>query len=286
MFSGSMVALVTPFHDNFVDYEALEKIIEWQIQSGTDAILVCGSTGEGLLLSENEREKIIGCSLDVAKKRVPVIVGCSSCRTDDALKLTKQAEKLGADGVLLIAPFYVKPTQAGIIKHFTTVHENSNIPIIMYNNPGRCAVDMSVETISEIAKLSRVVALKDSNTNLARVCFLKERSPELKLLSGDDPSLAGFLAHGGDGCISVTANVAPALVKSLISSWQSANIQTFQRLAIKLAPLSEALFLEPNPIPVKYALFKKGLLANELRSPLTVASQKTMNRLDELLNQF
>ena len=284
MFSGSMVALVTPFRNNIVDYEALEKFIEWQIQSGTDAILVCGSTGEGLLLSDDEREKIIRCSIEVSKKRVPIIVGCSSCWTDDAIKLTKQAERLKADGVLLIAPYYVKPTQNGIIQHFTTVHENTNIPIIMYNNPGRCAVDMTIDTIATIAKLPRVVALKDSNTNLSRVNFLKEKSPNLKLLSGDDPSLAGYLAHGGDGCISVTANVEAALVKKLVSSWQTGDIKTMQEVANKLAPLSEALFIESNPIPVKYALYKKGFMANELRSPLVPASQKTMDRLDELLN--
>ena len=278
-----MVALVTPFRKNLVDYDALEKIIDWQINSGTDAVLVCGSTGEGLLLSDEEREKIIACSIKVANKRVPIIVGCSSCWTEDAIKLTKQAERLGADGVLLIAPYYVKPTQNGIIQHFKTVHENTNIPIIMYNNPGRCAVDMAVDTIVEIAKLPRVVALKDSNTNLSRVNFLKKKAPELKLLSGDDPSLPGYLAHGGDGCISVTANVEPALVKKLVSSWQNGDIKAMQETANKLAPLSEALFIEANPIPVKYALYKKGFMENELRSPLTPASKKITDRLDELL---
>ena len=283
MFSGSMVALVTPFRKNLVDYDALEKIIDWQINSGTDAVLVCGSTGEGLLLSDEEREKIIASSIKVADKRVPIIVGCSSCWTEDAIKLTKQAERLKADGVLLIAPYYVKPTQNGIIQHFKTVHENTNIPIIMYNNPGRCAVDMTVDTIAEIAKLPRVVALKDSNTNLSRVNFLKKKAPDLKLLSGDDPSLPGYLAHGGDGCISVTANVEPALVKKLVSSWQKGDIKTMQETANKLAPLSEALFIEANPIPVKYALCKKGFMENELRSPLTPASKKVTDRLDELL---
>lgn len=285
MFSGSIVALVTPFRKNLVDYDSLEKLIEWHIESKTDAVLVCGSTGEGLLLSDEERKNIIARSIEIAKKRIPIIVGCSSCWTSEAIKLTKQAEELRADGVLLIAPYYVKPTQTGIIKHFSTVHENTNIPIIMYNNPGRCAVDMSIETIVQIAGLSRVVALKDSNTNLSRVNFLKTKVPNLKLLSGDDPTLSGFLAHGGDGCISVTANIFPHLVKKLVSAWSNRDIETMQKIANDLAPISESLFVEPNPIPVKYALSKKGFLENELRSPLTQANPKTMDLIDHLLGK-
>lgn len=283
MFGSSIVALVTPFHNGQVDYSALEKLIEFQITSGTDAILVCGSTGEGLLLSDAEREQIIASAIEVSRKRVPVIVGCSSCWTEDALKLTKQAEKLNADAVLLIAPYYVRPTQNGIIEHFKVVHDNTNIPIIAYNNPGRCAVDMSVDTIVEISNLSRVVALKDSNTHLARVNFLKDKAPKLKLFSGDDPSLSGYLAHGGDGCISVTANVLPRLVKQLITSWQNLDIKAMQKTANILAPVSEAMFIESNPIPVKYALYKMNLLDNELRAPLTIALEKTKKLLDSLL---
>ena len=283
MFSGSIVALVTPFCVGQVDYAALEKLIEFHISSGTDAILVCGSTGEGLLLSDAEREQIISKSIKISDKRIPIIVGCSACWTDEAIRLTSQAEKLGADGVLLIAPYYVKPTQNGIIEHFKTVHDSVNIPIIAYNNPGRCAVDMTVDTIVEIAKLSRVVGLKDSNTNLARVNFLKEKVSGLKLFSGDDPTLPGYLAHGGDGCISVTANVFPRLVKQLLIAWQNRDIEMMQTTANMLAPVSEAMFVEPNPTPVKYALSKMKLIENELRLPLTTASDKVKRRLDLLL---
>jgi 4-hydroxy-tetrahydrodipicolinate synthase len=193
MFSGSMVALVTPFSNNLVDFDSLEKLIEWQINSGTDAILVCGSTGEGLLLSSEEKEQIISTSIEISKKRVPIIVGCSSCWTNESISLIKQAEKLSADGVLVIAPYYVKPMQLGIIKHFEEVHNNTNIPIIMYNNPGRCSVNMAIDTIVELSKLKRIVALKDSDTNLSRVIFIKSKAPELKLLSGDDATFAGYL---------------------------------------------------------------------------------------------
>ena len=282
MFSGSIVALVTPFKNGDVDFGALEKLIEFQISAGTDAVLVCGSTGEGLLLSDIEREKIIINSIKISDKRVPIIVGCSSCWTEDAIKLAKQAENLGADGILLIAPHYVKPTQEGVIQHFKTVHDKTNIPVIMYNNPGRCAVDMTIDTIVEISKLSRVVALKDSNTNLSRVNFIKKKASGLKLLSGDDPSFPGYLAHGGDGCISVTANIEPALVKELLNAWHSHEIGKMQNIANKLAPISEAMFIEPNPIPVKYVLSQRGFIKNELRLPLTPATKTQF--LDKLVS--
>ena len=286
MFAGSIVALVTPFCAGKIDYVALKKLVEFHISSGTDAILVCGSTGEGLLLSDVERDQVIAKTIEIANKRIPIIVGCSSCWTDDAIKLTSQAEKLGADGVLLIAPYYVKPTQNGIIEHFKTVHNSTNIPIIAYNNPGRCAVDMTIDTVAEIAKLPRVVGLKDSNTNLARVNFLKYQAPKLKLFSGDDPTLPGYLAHGGDGCISVTANIVPRLVKQLLTSWQNRDIDNMQKTANMLAPVSEAMFVEPNPIPVKYALSRMKLIDNELRLPLTMASDKTKRSLDLLLSSI
>ena len=286
MFAGSIVALVTPFCAGKIDYVALKKLVEFHISSGTDAILVCGSTGEGLLLSDAEQEHVIAKTIEISNKRMPIIVGCSSCWTDDAIKLTSQAEKLGADGVLLIAPYYVKPTQNGIIEHFKTVHNSTNIPIIAYNNPGRCAVDMTIDTVAEIAKLPRVVGLKDSNTNLARVNFLKYQAPKLKLFSGDDPTLPGYLAHGGDGCISVTANIVPRLVKQLLTSWQNRDIDNMQKTANMLAPVSEAMFVEPNPIPVKYALSRMKLIDNELRLPLTMASDKTKRSLDLLLSSI
>ena len=286
MFAGSIVALVTPFCAGKIDYVALKKLVEFHISSGTDAILVCGSTGEGLLLSDAEREHVIAKTIEISNKRMPIIVGCSSCWTDDAIKLTSQAEKLGADGVLLIAPYYVKPTQNGIIEHFKTVHNSTNIPIIAYNNPGRCAVDMTIDTVAEIAKLPRVVGLKDSNTNLARVNFLKYQAPKLKLFSGDDSTLPGYLAHGGDGCISVTANIVPRLVKQLLTSWQNRDIDNMQKTANMLAPVSEAMFVEPNPIPVKYALSRMKLIDNELRLPLTMASDKTKRSLDLLLSSI
>ena len=282
MTNECIVALVTPFKNGEVDYEALEKLIKFQITEGIDAIVVCGSTGEGLLLRYDEREKIIRRSLEIAENKLPIIVGCSSCSTADAIMLTKQAEELKADGVLLIAPYYVKPTQSGIIEHFKAVHDATRIPIIMYNNPGRCAADMSVETIVALSKLPRITALKDSNTTLSRVNHIKLKSPDLKLFSGDDASLTGYLAHGGNGCISVTANIRPALVKSLITSFSDNDAKTAQNIANQLANINDLMFCEPNPIPVKYVLHKMGFIQNELRLPLMPASKETEAKLAEL----
>lgn len=286
MFTGSIVALVTPFRNSLVDFEALKNLINWHIDSGTDGILVCGTTGEGSLLSTNEREEVIKKSVEFSGGRVPIIVGCSTESTEKAIQLVKQAEFLKADGVLVIVPFYVKPTQSGIIEHFREVHENSYIPIVMYNNPGRCAVSMSVQTVVELSKLDRIVALKDSDTNLSRATLIKSLAPKLKLLSADDPTLAGYLAHGGDGAMSVTANIEPALVKGLIKAWKDRDIDTMQKINEKLAPLSDVLFIESNPIPIKYALHKKGFLENSLIKPLTPASEKTMLQIDQVMKNL
>ena len=285
MFSGSIVALVTPFRNNFVDFAALEKLISFHIKSKTDGILVCGSTGEGLLLTMEERAEIIKKSTEFAKGKV--IVGCSACSTKEAIDLVNQAEDLKADGVLVIAPYYVKPTQNGIKEHFETISRNSNIPMIAYNNPGRCSVNMSIETISELSHIKNIKGLKDSDTNLSRVTLLRKAvDPDFALLSGDDPSVVGYLAHGGDGAISVAANVVPHLVKRLTDAWKNGDIAKVQEINAKIMELNLALFVEPNPIPVKYALYKMGLIENELRLPLTKASEKTMTKLDVVLSQI
>lgn len=286
MFSGSTVALVTPFHNDSVDLMALEKLIRWQIESGIEGILVAGSTGEGLLINEAEREIIINTANEVINKRIPLIVGCSTPSTSDAIRLAKQAENLNADGILAIVPYYVKPTKEGIIQHFTDIHNNSKIPIIMYNNPGRCAVSMSVDTVVTLAAQTRIVALKESDTNLSRIFKITESAPQLKLLSGDDSSLAGFLACGGSGAISVTANIAPSMVTEMITSWTNGNITKMRELSVPLAHLSEVLFTEANPIPIKYALFVKGMIDNELRKPLTKASDVTKNAIESVMGRW
>ena len=285
MFSGSMVALVTPFRKGDVDLEALRNLIELQINSGTDGILVCGTTGEGTLITQKERDLVIKTAIQTANKRVPIIVGCSSTWPAETIPLIQHAEELGADGALVITPYYIKPSQVGIANHFAVIHDNTNIPIIMYNNPGRCKVNMSVEVILELSKLPRIVALKDTDTNLARVSFIKDHIPEFTLLSGDDASYLGFLAHGGDGCISVTANIVPELMKQLYVAWRNKNIDETQRIDRLLAPLHQAMFLESSPAPVKYALAKLGYISNEIRLPLVTTTEPTSKRIDLVLEK-
>ncbi|MDR1289271.1 MAG: 4-hydroxy-tetrahydrodipicolinate synthase [Holosporales bacterium] len=285
MFDGSIVALVTPFKNGEIDFMALEVLIEMHIDAGTNAILVCGSTGEGLLLTEKERRDIISHTIKLSASRIPVLVGCSTCSTAEAIGCVRTAQDLGANGSLVCAPFYIKPSQMGILEHFKSIHDSTDLPIIVYNNPGRCAVNISVDTILELSQFERIVALKESDTNLARVTILKSKiHGDFKLLSGDDLSLAGFLAHGGDGAISVTANVEPTLVKTLIESWKVGDIKKMQECDRILSPLSEALFLEPNPVPVKYALSLKKLTQNELRLPLLPATPATEEILTRIMD--
>jgi 4-hydroxy-tetrahydrodipicolinate synthase len=281
MFSGSIVALVTPFCSGVVDLEAIKKLIEWHVESGTDGIVVCGSTGEGMLLSYDEREEIISTAVETANKRIPIIVGCSACWTTEAVKLVTQAERLSADGALVVAPYYVKPTQDGIVEHFRTVIESCSIPITVYNNPGRCSVNIAINTIVEIAGFGKV-SLKDSDTNLTRVTELKSLAPQVSLLSGDDATLVGYLAHGGNGCISVVANVEPTLVKQIITAWGKGDINTVQQTNARLASLNRVLFVEANPIPVKYILSQRGLIQNELRLPLLPASTAAIKKIDNV----
>ncbi|MDR0744499.1 MAG: 4-hydroxy-tetrahydrodipicolinate synthase [Holosporales bacterium] len=287
LFAGSIVALVTPLRNNIVDLKALEKLINWQIESGTDGIVVCGSTGEGLLLTEVERQEIISAAVSIANKRTKIIAGCSACSPTHALKLVNQAEALHADGVLVVAPYYVKPTPAGIKDYFNYIAANSNIPIIIYNNPSRCAVNMSVETIVELFQNERICALKDSDTNLAKATLIRSIvSKNINLLSGDDSTLAGYLAHGGDGAISVVANIVPQLVKKMMLSWTNGDIKTVQDINEKIVLFANLLFEEPNPIIVKYALFKKGFIANELRPPLTPATKESATKIEAMLNDL
>jgi 4-hydroxy-tetrahydrodipicolinate synthase len=287
MVDGLIVALVTPFKNANIDFQALEKLIEMHIEAGADGLLVCGSTGEGLLLSEKERDRVIAYTIKIAASRIPVFVGCSSCSTLQTIRFVLTAQHLGASGALLVTPFYIKPSQRIITEHFKRIHNATNLPIIIYNNPDRCSVNITIDSVLELAKLERIVAIKDSDTNLSRVTSMKSNiRKDFKLLSGDDLTLSGFLAHGGDGAISVTANVEPLLVKTLISSWKGGDIDMMQNCNRKLLPLSKALFVESNPIPVKYALFAKGIIRNELRLPLLPALKSTEEKIENALRYY
>lgn len=286
MFSGSIVALVTPFHNDSIDLMSLEKLIKWHLESGTNGLVVVGSTGEGILLSDKERSEVVNAAFEILQGRIPLIVGCSAASTQDAIKQAKQAEECKADGILSLVPYYVKPTQAGIIQHFTDIHNETKTPIILYNNPGRCSVDLSIDAIVSLSSQTRVVALKDSNTDLSRVIKIKSQIRDFQLFSGDDLSLVGFLANGGDGAISVTANIAPSQVAELIRCFKSGDMKRVNALNVQLTHLSEALFVESNPIPIKYALYVKGMIGNELRKPLTRASDSTKNMIESIIGRW
>jgi 4-hydroxy-tetrahydrodipicolinate synthase len=286
MLSGSIVALITPFHKGEVDLAALKKLVEWHIHSGTHGIVACGSTGEGLLLTPTEWEDVIHTVVQITQKRIPVIAGCSASATHEAIRLIQKAETLGADGALVVTPPYVKPSQEGVYQHFLALHEASQLPLIIYNNPGRAIVDLSIDLISRLSHLPRIVGIKDSNPDITRLTQLRQKIPHpFVFLSGDDPTAAGYLALGGDGVVSVTANVVPHLMAELAQTWKEHNLPRFSELSDKLLPLHLALLAETNPAPLKYAISALNLCHNEVRLPLLTVSSKTEDLIQSILDQ-
>lgn len=283
MFHGSIVALVTPFSNGEIDYNSLEKLIEFQIAAGTDGIMVAGSTGEGLLLRPEERHQLISKTIDIVNKRAPIIAGISAASTFNAVTTIREYSDLQIEGVLVIVPFYLKPKQDGIYEHFKHIHDNSKKNIILYNNPGRCAAKMDVDTIIKLSKLSRIVALKDSDTDMSRVTQIKRATTEFSLLSGDDATTVEYILAGGHGAISVTANIAPKMVHDAIMAARRGELLS-EKAVGALARLHEGMFFESNPIPVKYVLHKMLGIKNELRLPLTPITNETARRLDALRN--
>lgn len=282
MFKGSYVALVTPFVNRCLDIDSLRNLINFHLENGTNGIIVGGSTGEGLLLTINERKLLIEKSIEFAQNKIPIIVGCSFASTKEALECVTLAQKYSANGILVIVPFYVKPTQAGIIQHFEFIHNNSDIPIIMYNNPSRCSVNMEVTTIEHLSRLERIVSLKDSDPSLERLAQIKSKNLDLTLLSGDDASLCDYITCGGDGAISVVANVIPRQIKNMINSSEI----DAQKINDEISDIIEAMSLETNPIPIKYALFRKKIIkTNEMLLPLTSATEQTMFAIDKVINE-
>jgi len=282
LFEGAATALVTPFKDGKIDYVSMGKLIEWQISQGIDALVVCGTTGEASTLSKKEKLELVKFTVDLTKGRVPVIAGTGGNCTESTLELTLEVEQLGVDGLLLITPYYNKPTQEGLFLHYRAVHEASDLPVILYNVPGRTGVDLSVDTISLLAKLPRVAGIKEASADLSKVLKIRQKVPEsFSLLSGEDATVAAFLAQGGHGCISVTANVAPAQCAQLHAAWRTQNRAAFNALRDKLAPLHEAMFVESNPSPVKYAASLLGYGDGSLRQPLweiSDASKETVRK--------
>lgn len=285
MFSGSIVALITPFFQDQVDESALCDLIEWQIQQGSQGIVVCGSTGEGGLLSSRERLQVLSLTLKVASGRVPVIMGASSQSTSEAVDMVKEAEILGAAAALVMTPYYIKPMPEGIFQHFQAITKASSLPIVIYNHPGRTGIDLPLSLYTRLFDLPTIVGVKDSGTDMRRPLQLRQITPKpICLLSGDDPTAGAYLSKGGDGCISVTANVAPKLCQEMMKAWQDLDLTSFAALRDDLFPLSEVLLVETNPSPLKFAVSLLKKCHNEVRLPLVPVSASSENQIREAMN--
>ncbi len=281
MFKGSLVALITPMRaDGAVDEAALARFVEWQIAEGTDGLVPVGTTGESPTLSHAEHKRVVEIVLAVAKGRVPVIAGAGSNSTEEATDLARHAKAAGADGVLVVTPYYNKPTQEGLYLHFETIADAVDIPLLIYNIPPRSVVDMSVETMARLAKHPNIVGVKDATANLARPLHTRAAcGAEFCQLSGEDHTALAFLAAGGQGCISVTGNVAPRLCATMQRAWAEGRIDAAMAIQDRLLPLHDALFVETSPGPVKFAASLLGFSAAHCRLPLAPISEATASRM-------
>ena len=279
MFKGSNVALVTPFKNNKLDEECYLKLINFHLENGTNGLVPAGTTGESPTLNHDEHEKVIELCIKEAKGRIPVIAGTGSNSTEEAIALTKHAEKAGADGVLIVTPYYNKPTQEGLYQHYKAINDNTSLPIIIYNIPSRCVIDMSVETMARLFELKNIAGVKDATGDLNRLDqTIKKLGPEFIQLTGEDGLALEFNKRGGVGIISVTANIAPKLCSDFqkFSKSNSDNeIKEAERINNILQPLHKSLFIESNPSPVKYAAKLLGLCDDEVRLPLVKIKKET-----------
>ncbi len=282
---GSITALITPFHNDRVDSEAFQRFVAWQIAEGTEGLVPCGTTGESPTLSDEEDALLIRLCLEVAtSSHVPVIAGCGTNSTQHAIRLTQQAERLGADAALHVTPYYNKPSQEGLYQHYKAIHDATDLPILIYNIPGRSVVNMNPSTMARLAELPRIVGVKDATGEPARLLKTQRLcgSSFIQLAGNDDMALP-FLAQGGTGCISVASNIVPGLCAAMHKAWREGDIATAQRLNVRLGPLVEALFVETSPAPVKYLASFLGHCRNELRLPMLPVSAATETLLREAL---
>jgi 4-hydroxy-tetrahydrodipicolinate synthase len=280
MIQGSIPALVTPFKNGELDLDTLKKLVDWQIESGSTGLVPVGTTGESPTLSHEEHEAVVEAVVKFAAGRVPVIAGAGSNNTVEGIRLIQHAERVGADAALVVTPYYNKPTQAGLIAHYTALHDCCTLPIVIYNIPGRSVVDMTPETMGKLAQLPRIIGVKDATGKIERVSMQRAScGPDFIQLSGEDATALGFNAHGGTGCISVTANVAP----KLCAEFQAATLTGDYRKALdyqdRLMPLHEAIFLEPGLAGAKYGLSLLGRCSDEVRLPLVGLTDGTKARI-------
>ena len=288
MFRGTFTALVTPFHNGGIDVSAFEKLIENQIASGISGVVAVGTTGESPTLSHDERQELIRLAVATVKKRCQVLAGTGSNATQHAVADTKKAEQLGADGALLVAPYYNKPSQEGLFRHFKTIADATSLPIILYNIPGRCGVDIAPDTVARLAKACRnVVSIKEASGSVERVSELRARLPQpFTILSGDDSLTLPFMAVGAVGVVSVASNLFPAQVCALVRAYECGDAKLAANLHNKMFPLFKDLFIEPNPVPVKTALNWRGAMSAEVRLPLCEMSDANQAQLRRTFEAF
>lgn len=280
MLKGSMPALVTPFKNGALDMDALKKLVEWHVEEGSHGLVGVGTTGESPTLSHEEHDQVVEAIVTYAAKRVPVVAGTGSNNTLEAIRLTQNAQNVGADAALVVTPYYNKPTQEGLFAHFKAIHDASQIPIIIYNIPSRSVIDMTPETMGRLAKLPRIIGVKDATGKVERVSQQRTYcGKDFLQLSGEDASALGFNAHGGVGCISVTANVAPKLCATFQQATLKGDFARALELQDLLMPLHEAIFIEPGLVGVKYALSLLGMCEQEVRLPLTNLSETTKSAI-------
>jgi 4-hydroxy-tetrahydrodipicolinate synthase len=281
MIKGSIPALVTPFKNGALDLDTLKSLVEWHIDQGSTGLVPVGTTGESPTLSHEEHETVVEEVVRAAAGRVPVIAGAGSNNTVEGIRLIRHAERVGADAALVVTPYYNKPTQAGLIAHYTALHDCCQLPIIIYNIPGRSVVDMSPETMGALAKLPRIIGVKDATGKIERVSQQRITcGADFIQLSGEDATALGFNAHGGTGCISVTANVAPKLCAEFQAATLAGDYATALALQDRLMPLHEAIFIEPGLAGAKYGLSRLGLCSPEVRLPLVGLTEGTKARID------
>ncbi len=284
MFSGAFTALVTPFKNGEVDVEAVESLVEFQIEGGIDGLVPCGTTGESPTLSEEEDRLVIETVVRVTAGRVPVVAGTGSNNTASAIKYTKMAEEVGADGSLQVAPYYNKPTQEGLFRHYAAIAENTSLPLVLYNIPGRTNVTIAPETIAQLAEIPNIVGVKESTLSMNMVSDIRRLcGEEFDILSGDDPMTLPLLALGGTGVVSVASNIAPGAVSDMVAAVNSGDLARGRELHYRLLPLIRALSVETNPIPIKAAASLLGLCSDELRLPLVPMSGENLRNLQTVM---
>jgi 4-hydroxy-tetrahydrodipicolinate synthase len=287
MFRGSIVALVTPFRNGKIDEDAFRELIEFQIKGGTSAIVPCGTTGESATLDFEEHKKVVDIAVDAVKKRIPVIAGTGGNSTSEAIELTRHAKKAGVDATLQVTPYYNKPSQEGLYRHFKAITEAVPLPQVLYNVPGRTGINMLPETVARLAELKEIVAIKEASGNLGQMAeIISLAGDKIILLSGDDNLTLPVLAIGGKGVISVVANIEPVDTANMVNEWEKGNIEEAKRLYYKLLPLCQAMFYETNPVPVKTSLALMGKIGDEMRLPMAPLSRGNLEKLKKALRDY